>query len=197
MSFGDLPDQGTLLGHVGDQEVLLVRAGEEVFAVSPHCTHYQGPLAEGLVVGSTVRCPWHHACFDLRSGEALHAPAIDPIACWDIDRSDGMISVRAKRQVTKSKHPDNAQSEPKRIVILGSGAAGFAAAEMLRRQGYQGSLVMVSCDKSLPYDRPNLSKDYLAGTAPFEYVPLKDERFYTKNSIETRLVGELHDQRAV
>ena len=187
VSFGDLPDQGTLLGHVGDQEVLLVRAGEEVFAVSPHCTHYQGPLAEGLVVGSTVRCPWHHACFDLRSGEALHAPAIDPIACWDIDRSDGMISVRAKRQVTKSKHPDNAQSEPKRIVILGSGAAGFAAAEMLRRQGYQGSLVMVSCDKSLPYDRPNLSKDYLAGTAPFEYVPLKDERFYTKNSIETRL----------
>jgi len=188
VSFGDLPDQGTLLGHVGDQEVLLVRAGEEVFAVSPHCTHYQGPLAEGLVVGSTVRCPWHHACFDLRSGEALHAPAIDPIACWDIEeRSDGMISVRAKRQVTKSKHPGNAQSEPERIVILGSGAAGFAAAEMLRRQGYQGSLVMVSCDKSLPYDRPNLSKDYLAGTAPFEYVPLKDERFYTKNSIETRL----------
>ena len=95
VSFGDLPDQGTLLGHVGDQEVLLVRAGEEVFAVSPHCTHYHGPLAEGLVVGSTVRCPWHHACFDLRTGEALHAPAIDPIACWDIERSDGMISVRA------------------------------------------------------------------------------------------------------
>ena len=103
VSFGDLPDQGTLLGHVGDQEVLLVRAGEEAFAVSPHCTHYHGPLAEGLVVGSTVRCPWHHACFDLRTGEALHAPAIDPIACWDIERSDGMISVRAKRQVTKSK----------------------------------------------------------------------------------------------
>jgi NADPH-dependent 2,4-dienoyl-CoA reductase/sulfur reductase-like enzyme/nitrite reductase/ring-hydroxylating ferredoxin subunit len=197
VSFGDLPDEGTLLGHVGDQEVLLVRAGEEVFAVSPHCTHYHGPLAEGLVVGSTVRCPWHHACFDLRTGEALHAPAIDPIACWDIERSDRMISVRAKRQVTKSKPADNAQSEAERIVIIGGGAAGFAAAEMLRRQGYQGSVVMLSSDASLPYDRPNLSKDYLAGTAPFEYVPLKDERFYTTNSIEIRLgqaVRELDKQ---
>ena len=98
-----------------------------------------------------------------------------------------MISVRRKRQVTKSKRQDNAQREPKRIVIIGGGAAGFAAAEMLRRQGYQGSLVMLSSDTSLPYDRPNLSKDYLAGTAPFEYVPLKDERFYTKNGIETRI----------
>jgi NADPH-dependent 2,4-dienoyl-CoA reductase/sulfur reductase-like enzyme/nitrite reductase/ring-hydroxylating ferredoxin subunit len=185
--FGDLPDQGMLIGHVGDQEVLLVRAGEDVFAVSPHCTHYHGPLAEGLVVGRTIRCPWHHACFDLHTGEALQAPAIDPIACWDVERSDGMISVRSKRQGAKSKRKDNAQSEPKRIVIIGGGAAGFAAAEMLRRQGYQGSLVMLSSDASLPYDRPNLSKDYLAGTAPFEYVPLKDERFYTKNGIDTRL----------
>ena len=185
--FGDLPDQGTLIGHVGDQEVLLVRTGEEVFAVSPHCTHYHGPLAEGLVVGSTVRCPWHHACFDLRTGEALQAPAIDPIPCWDVEQSDGLISVRSKRQVIKSKRPDSAQREPERIVIIGGGAAGFAAAEMLRRQGYQRSLVMLSSDTSLPYDRPNLSKDYLAGTAPFEYVPLKDERFYTKNGIETRI----------
>ena len=187
VSFGDLPDQGTLIGHVGDQEVLLVRTGEEVFAVSPHCTHYHGPLAEGLVIGSTVRCPWHHACFDLRTGEALQAPAIDPIACWDVEQSDGLISVRRKRQGAKSKRQDNAQREPERIVIIGGGAAGFAAAEMLRRQGYQGSLVMLSSDTSLPYDRPNLSKDYLAGTAPFEYVPLKDERFYTTKSIETRL----------
>ena len=103
--FGDLPDQGTLIGHVGDQEVLLVRTGEEVFAVSPHCTHYHGPLAEGLVVGSTVRCPWHHACFDLRTGEALQAPAIDPIACWDVEQSDGMISVHAASGRRKIEAP--------------------------------------------------------------------------------------------
>src|SRR5712671_6438146 len=102
-----LADGGMLLGHVGEDEVLLVRAGEDVFAVSPHCTHYHGPLAEGLVVGSTIRCPWHHACFDLHTGEALQAPAIDPIACWDVERSDGTISVRSKRQGAKSKRKDD------------------------------------------------------------------------------------------
>lgn len=122
--FGDLPDQGTLIGHVGDQEVLLVRTGEEVFAVSPHCTHYHGPLAEGLVVGSTVRCPWHHACFDLRTGEALQAPAIDPIPCWDIEQSDGMISVHGKRQVKKSKRPDKAHREPEKSSSLAAARRG-------------------------------------------------------------------------
>lgn len=76
-----IPDGGKLLGTVGEEEVLLVRHGMELFAVGAHCTHYQGPLAEGLVVGDEVRCPWHHACFSLRTGEALRAPALDPIQC--------------------------------------------------------------------------------------------------------------------
>jgi len=159
----DLAAGGTLIGHVDRDEVLLVRAGDEVFAVSPHCTHYNGPLAEGLMVGSTLRCPWHHACFDLRTGEALQAPAIDPIACWDVEQRDGIISVRSKRKRPKPKLRDNPRGEPERIVVIGGGAAGFAAVEMLRRSGYQGSLVMLSSDESLPYDRPNLSKDYLVG----------------------------------
>ena len=74
-----LPDGGKLVGHVGDDEVLLVRRGADIFAIGAHCTHYHGPLVDGLVVGETVRCPWHHACFDLRTGEALRAPALSPI----------------------------------------------------------------------------------------------------------------------
>jgi len=183
----DLPVGGKLVGHVGKDEVLLVRAEDGIFAVSPHCTHYHGPLGEGLVVGSTVRCPWHHACFDLRTGEAVEAPAIDPIACWEIEQRDDVIAVRGKRKRPGPRPRTNGAGRPERVAIVGGGAAGFAAAEMLRRNGYQNALVMLSADESLPYDRPNLSKDYLAGTIPFEYVPLKTERFYKENDIETRL----------
>src|SRR6185295_6736780 len=76
----------TLLGHVGDQDVLLVRSGSEIFAIDAYCSHYHGPLAEGLVVGSGIRCPWHHACFDLRSGEATCAPALTPLPRWQVER---------------------------------------------------------------------------------------------------------------
>ena len=93
-----LLDGGMLVGHAGDEQILLVRRDKEVFAVGAQCTHYQGPLAEGLLVGDTLRCPWHHACFDLRTGEALRAPALSPIACWDVEQRDGMISVRSKRK---------------------------------------------------------------------------------------------------
>ncbi|MGA8691849.1 MAG: FAD-dependent oxidoreductase [Methyloceanibacter sp.] len=185
ISLDDLPDGQMLIGHVEGEEVLLVRVGEEVFAVSPHCTHYHGPLAEGLVVEAAIRCPWHHACFDLRTGDALRAPALDPIACWNVDQREGMIFVRGRR--TKPKPNGNAAGKPEKIVIIGGGAAGFSAADMLRRKGYQGSIVMLSSDDALPYDRPNLSKDYLAGTIPFKCVPLKDERYYRENNLETRL----------
>jgi apoptosis-inducing factor 3 len=139
IALDELRDGGMLVGHAGDKQILLVRRGSEVFAVGAQCTHYQGPLAEGLVVGDTVRCPWHHACFDLRTGEALRAPALKPIACWDVDQRDGMISVRSKRKRSKLKPRDNATAEPGKIVIIGSGAAGFAAAQMLRRNSYQVS----------------------------------------------------------
>jgi apoptosis-inducing factor 3 len=183
-----LADGKMLAGHVGGEDVLLVRRGHDIFAVEAHCTHYHGPLAEGLVVGETVRCPWHHACFDLRTGEALEAPALSPIACWAVEQRDGKIWVSEKREQPQPKPRGKAAgTAPEKIVIVGGGAAGFAAAEMLRREHYQGSIVMLSSDDALPYDRPNLSKDYLAGSAPFDYVPLRQENFYLENNIETRL----------
>ncbi len=185
----DQPADGKMLvGHVGDEDVLLVRRGHDVFAVGAHCTHYHGPLVDGLVVGDTVRCPWHHACFDLRTGEALEAPALSPIVCWTVEQRDGKIWVSEKR-VQKQPRPrgKTVGSAPEKIVIVGGGAAGFAATEMLRRQNYQDSIVMLSSDDALPYDRPNLSKDYLAGSAPFDFVPLRQEEFYLENDIEVRL----------
>src|SRR3954447_6177542 len=88
----------TLLGHVGDQDVLLVRAGAEIFAIDAWCSHYHGPLAEGLVVGDSIRCPWHHACFDLRSGEATRAPALNALAVWQVQHEGDRIVVRQKRE---------------------------------------------------------------------------------------------------
>jgi NADPH-dependent 2,4-dienoyl-CoA reductase/sulfur reductase-like enzyme/nitrite reductase/ring-hydroxylating ferredoxin subunit len=176
----------TLLGHVGDEEVLLVRSGAEIFAIDPHCSHYHGPLAEGLVTGESIRCPWHHACFDLRTGEAARAPALNPLAVWKVEREGDRIFVRQKREQPKPR-VRGVVDAPGKIVIVGGGAAGFAAAEMLRRQDYRGGIVMLSNEAAPPVDRPNLSKDYLAGSAPEDWLPLRPDSFYVEANIDLRL----------
>jgi len=179
-----------LLGHVGDENVLLVRAGSEVFAIDPHCSHYHGPLADGVVDGESIHCPWHHACFDLRTGEAARAPALNPIAVWKVEREGERIFVRQKREQPKPR-VKGVVDAPSRIVIVGGGAAGFAAAEMLRRQEYRGHIVMLSNDAAEPVDRPNLSKDYLAGSAPEDWLPLRPIDFYADAGIDLRLATEV------
>jgi NADPH-dependent 2,4-dienoyl-CoA reductase/sulfur reductase-like enzyme/nitrite reductase/ring-hydroxylating ferredoxin subunit len=187
---GDVADGHMLAGHVGEEAVLVARRGGEVFAIGATCSHYSGPLADGIMVEDTVRCPWHHACFSLRTGEALRAPALSDVACWLVEQRDGKIFVREKKAAPAPKEngkPTAAAGSPGKIVIVGGGAAGFAAAETLRRERYHGSIVMVSDDSVPPVDRPNLSKDYLAGTAPEEWMPLRPDSFYAENGIDLRL----------
>ena len=181
---------GRLVGHVGDQEVLLVNRGTETFAIAAHCSHYHGPLNEGLVVGDSIRCPWHHACFDLRSGEAVRAPAISPLDCWRVEQRNGRVFVHEKLEQPKPRAKALADS-PDKIVIVGGGAAGFAAAEMLRRREFRGNITMLSSDAAAPVDRPNLSKDYLAGSAPEDWMPLRPDSFYGEAGIELRLNTEV------
>lgn len=188
IALSDLPDGGKLVGHCGDEQVLLVRRRAEIFAIGATCTHYGGPLGDGLVVADTIRCPWHHACFDMRTGEALRAPAFNPLACWSVEQRDGRIFVGEKLKRTAPKPlGGSAGRAPEKMVIVGGGAAGFAAADMLRRQQHQGSIVMISDDHAPPVDRPDLSKDYLAGKAPEDWIPLRGEKFYSKNNIDLRL----------
>lgn len=181
----DIAEGATLSGRVGDKPVLLSRRDGAFFAVGGACTHYGGPLGDGLIEGDHVRCPWHHACFSLRTGEALAAPAFDALTRWTTEVRDDRVFVRESdaEAIPARSHGSNLR----RIVIVGGGAAGFAAAEMLRRRGFSGDLTMLSADASPPCDRPNLSKDYLAGTAPEEWIPLKDDAFYREQAIDLRL----------
>jgi apoptosis-inducing factor 3 len=187
VSVDTIADGTVLRGHVGDDAVLVARRGNAFFAIGATCTHYGGPLAEGLMLDDTVRCPWHHACFSLRTGEALRAPALSPVDCWSTEVVGGKVYVRGKLTPQEPKPIAPGPGSPQKIVIVGGGAAGFAAAEMLRRQHYRGSIVMLSDDGAPPVDRPNLSKDYLAGNAPEEWIPLRGDDFYAEQDIDLRL----------
>jgi NADPH-dependent 2,4-dienoyl-CoA reductase/sulfur reductase-like enzyme/nitrite reductase/ring-hydroxylating ferredoxin subunit len=187
-----LDENGKLLGHANGEPILLARVAGDYVAVGASCTHYGGPLAEGLVADGTVRCPWHHACFSLKTGEALRAPALSPIACYEVTRSDGKVRVGKKieRDPLSPTYPLPAESSaarrPEKVVILGAGAAGSAAAEMLRRCGFTGDVTVIDGEEASPYDRPNLSKDYLAGNAPEEWIPLRPPGFYAEHQIVIR-----------
>ena len=182
-----VPESGMLAGRVGEDEVLLARVGEEWLAVGARCTHYRGRLGDGLLVGDTVRCPLHHACFSLRTGEALRAPALDPIACWQVERQGERLFVRRKLSERGSRSLPAAGELPASIVIVGGGAAGLAAADMLRREGYDGPVSIISADEDAPVDRPNLSKDYLAGEAQDDWIPLWPSDLYRERQVDLTL----------
>lgn len=161
----------SLAGRVGGDAVLITRIDGICHAVGATCTHYGGPLAEGLVTGHVVRCPWHHAAFDLRTGAVERPPALAPLPCWAVEERDGRVRVTGPATVPPSSRRPTRR--PGSVVIIGAGAAGVAAAETLRAEGYEGPVTMLDDDPDAAVDRPNLSKDYLAGSAPEEWVTLR------------------------
>src|SRR2546428_1489253 len=182
---GQIPDGGMLQGKAGEDDVVIARRGDQFFAVGASCTHYGGPLVKGLIVGDELRCPLHHACFSLRTGEALRAPAFDSIPCRRVEQIGGKVFVREKLPVPIRKPASaGAQKAARPVVIVGGGGAGLAAAEPLRREGYEGPVTILSADDFAPYDRPNLSKEYLAGKAPEEWMPLRSADYYAERQID-------------
>ncbi len=129
----------------------------------------------------------HHACFSLRTGEAVRAPALDPIDCWRVERAGDTVYVREKQVAAESdisRRATGTPQSPASVVIVGGGGAGLSAADMLRRVGYDGPLTLISADDYPPNDRPNLSKDFLAGTAGEDWIPLRTPDYYTDRKID-------------
>jgi apoptosis-inducing factor 3 len=177
-------------GHVRGKPVILVRRGKEIFGIGGTCTHYGGPLAEGLVVGDTVRCPWHHARFSLRTGEAIGAPALAPQVCYEVARRDGREVVTREKETEPARvwrHAPVRKGQPRSVAIVGAGAAGTCAAQELRRLGYAGEVTLIDRDPHAPYDRPNLSKDFLAGTLTAKSLPLLPRAFFKAQRVELLL----------
>jgi len=215
IELSSIPDGTMLLGHAQGEPVLLARRANEVFAIGAICTHYGAPLEQGLLDGDTVRCQWHHACFSLRTGEALCAPALSPVSHWRVEHqhraevhdvarqftpletpvrsghvqeeSGDIVYVREKLESASRPSQPLAAGIRATVVIVGGGAAGNAAAEMLRREGYSGRITMLSADESVPCDRPNLSKGFLSGTASDETNPLRSQEFYKDHQIDLHL----------
>lgn len=187
---GEIAEGQTLLGHAGGEAVVVARSGGKLFAIGARCTHYGGPLHEGLVVDGTIRCPWHHAAFDLANGRMVRPPALRDLPCWSVAERDGMAIVTGKVNplvAVAESHRDSQSGKPSTVIILGAGAAGTVAAVTLRREGFDGAVTLVDALDATPTDRPNLSKDYLAGNAPEDWLPLFPDSFYEENRIELLL----------
>jgi NADPH-dependent 2,4-dienoyl-CoA reductase/sulfur reductase-like enzyme/nitrite reductase/ring-hydroxylating ferredoxin subunit len=186
IALASLQDGEMIKGHVRGEPALLVRRGDEVFAIAASCTHYGGPLGDGLLVDDTIRCPWHHACFSLRTGAVIRAPGLDPLQRWRVELRNGIISATEELERVEADALEAIDSLTS-VVIVGGGAAAFSAAVTLRNEGYKGLITMFSADAFLPCDRPNLSKGYLAGATSDESNLLKPAQFYADNRITVQL----------
>jgi NADPH-dependent 2,4-dienoyl-CoA reductase/sulfur reductase-like enzyme/nitrite reductase/ring-hydroxylating ferredoxin subunit len=179
-----IADGAMLSGQIDGEDALLLRQGDAFYAIGAQCTHYHAALADGLVCGHVLHCPMHHAQFDIRSGSALCAPALDDLHSWRVEQVGGQVFAR-ERTVAAPRSRKNVPLDD--VVIVGGGGAGLAAADRLRREGYEGRLTMLSADVDPPYDRPNLSKDFLAGTAQADWMPLKPDDWYREQRIDLQL----------
>ncbi|MEH2252407.1 FAD-dependent oxidoreductase [Nostoc sp.] len=187
----DLNDGEMRQVSVGETEILLTRLEGKFYAVGAHCSHYRAPLAEGVLSGHHVICPWHNAYFDVTTGDQLEPPGLDALACYQVRIEGENVIVSVPEETTGLRSPAMAQFNPdadgRTFVILGAGAAGVHAAEALRVAGYQGRIVMITQDDRLPYDRTKLTKDYFIGKTSSEEMPLRSPDFYKEHAIEVLL----------
>lgn len=183
---GDLKDGEMREVEVGSGKALLVFSGGEYSAIGHKCSHYGAPLAKGSLCNGRVRCPWHGACFNVKTGDIEDFPGLDSVPKFGV-RVDGenIVVVAEQSALSDFRRTSNmisAKSDDRRVfLVVGGGGAAMSCAETLRQEGYTGRIVMVSKENSLPYDRPKLSKA-LSSTA--EALALRKQEFFDKHGIE-------------
>jgi apoptosis-inducing factor 3 len=183
----DLKDNEMKSVSVGGKEILLTRVDGNYYALGANCTHYSAPLAEGVLCNGVIMCPWHHACFDAKTGDLKEPPARDSLPRYETIIKGKDVIVKVPDELEFSRTPEMVKydsSDQRHFIILGGGAAGNACAQALREAGFTGKITMITREDRVPYDRPNLSKAYLSGEAPPEWMPLRGEDFYKDNNIE-------------
>ncbi|GAB3952469.1 FAD-dependent oxidoreductase [Spirosoma harenae] len=184
----DMADGEMKQVRVGDTDVLLAKVDGQFHALHPHCSHYHGPLVEGVLHGHRLICPWHNACFDIRDGHRLEAPALNGLPTHEVRVENEQVFVRLTTNKESLENPMSAPEETNTdtYVIIGSGGAAAFAAEAMREGGFAGKILMLTESSQSPYDRPNCSKEYLSDEAPDEWMPLRTEEFYKDYGIEIR-----------
>lgn len=184
---GDLKDGEMKEVAVGETKILLARVNGKFHAVGATCPHYHAPLVDGVLNGERIVCPWHHACFSVVTGNMEEPPALDALPCYEVVIEGEKVSVRLPEEISDHRTPEMSKRDAKDerlFVILGGGAAGYAATQTLREDGFRGRVLMLTREDRLPYDRPNLSKDYLHGHAQPEWMPLRGDEFFDEHDIE-------------
>ncbi|XP_076591782.1 apoptosis inducing factor mitochondria associated 4 [Chaetodon auriga] len=171
---------------VGEQKVLLVRTHGQYSAVGSQCSHYNAPLAKGALVGNRVRCPFHGACFNIRTGDIEEYPGLDSLPSYKVRVEDGKVYVTIDKNSLKltkrvkemcSAVPDIKHT----ILLIGGGPAALVCAETLRQNCYQGRIIIVTKDSLPPFDKPKLSKALNVDSSSIILRPLE---FYQQYGIE-------------
>ena len=191
----DLRDGDMKEVSVDETRILLARVGDNFYAVSATCPHYGAPLAEGALCGTRIVCPWHHAVFNVVNGDLEEPPALDSLTSYEVRVEGERILVSLPEEAEDRRTPAMVKqdpiADPRQFVIIGAGAAGYAAAQALREEGFRGNVVMITREDRAPYDRPNLSKDYLHGHAEPEWMPLRSDDFFKEHDIQVILNREV------
>ena len=165
----------------GDAKVLFIRDETGLRAFQATCPHYGAPLVKGMICGRTLYCPWHKAGFDVGDGAEIHPPALSGLDQYPIRREGGKVVVTLELMATAS--PSTRSTDSRTFVIVGTGAAAVAAVTTLRHEGFGGRIVMVGREKGEPYDRPKLSKNFLAKQTDSAAMAL-EKGFYETHGVE-------------